>query len=243
MQRWTIRERRAIGATALLMAFTGCVPLKDLSSYSEGADPEQSTSRGSPSPGSTGNPDASVQTNPTTLDEGNPADAPLEPAPASFDGNAPEPTEVTLGDAAAAPAPPAVDAADECAANGGFTISETSSCYLVGDTTFTWQDARDLCQAWGGDLVQIDSAEENAQLVQRAEDTAWIGATDQFDEGTFRWAGGDLLDYTEWLMGQPNNLAGLEDCAELRTIDSQWADVPCTDDIARQALCERPLSD
>jgi hypothetical protein len=242
MKRRAICEWSARGAAVLLTGFVGCVPLKDLSSYSEGAAPEQSASREPPPQDSMGNPGASAQTNATTLDEDNPADAPLEPAPTRFDRNAPAPTAATLVDAAT-PAPPTADAADRCAAIGGFTISDTTSCYLVGDTTSSWQDARNICQAWGGDLAQIDSAEENAQLAQRPEGAAWIGATDLVDEGTFRWAGGDLLEYTEWLMGQPNNLQGLEDCAELRTIDGQWADVPCADDIARQALCEQPLPD
>jgi hypothetical protein len=188
-----------------------------------------------------GNPIASGQTTSAAGEEQNPAGVPLEPAPASLGGNEPASAEATLSDAGT-PVRPAVDAADECAASGGFTISDTSSCYLVGDTALSWQEARTFCQAWGGDLVQIGSAEENAQLAQRIDEAAWLGATDLEVEGTFRWLGGDPLEYTEWFMGQPNNLQGLEDCTELRAIDGQWADLPCTDEVARQALCERPPS-
>jgi C-type mannose receptor len=109
----------------------------------------------------------------------------------------------------------------------------------VGDTTLSWQDARDFCQAWGGDLVEIGSAEENAELTERIDGAAWIGASDQAEEGTFVWPGGNSLDYEAWFEGQPNNLQGLEDCVELRAIDGQWADTPCMGNVSRQALCER----
>jgi hypothetical protein len=242
MKRRTIGARSAIGAAALPMAFIGCVPLKDLPSYSENAAPEQTASREPPPQDRIGIPVAPAQTNPTAVEENNPAGAPLEPAPTTFGDNAPAPADATPGDAAATPALPAIDAAGECAAIGGFTISETNSCYLVGDTTFSWRDARNFCQAWGGDLVQIDSAEENTQLAQRTEGSAWIGANDLGEEGTYRWVGGDPLQYMGWSMGQPNNLEGLEDCAELRIDEGLWGDVRCTDDVARRALCERSPS-
>jgi C-type mannose receptor len=179
---------------------------------------------------------------PTTVEEHIPVDAPLEPAPTPPPSTELAPAELPAGDAAPPPALPAVDAGDRCAAIGGFTIVGTGSCYLVGDTTFAWQEARNFCQAWGGDLVQIGSNEEHAQLVQRIDGTAWIGATDQGAEGTFRWVGGDPFEFTAWSMGQPNNLQGSEDCAELRTADDGWNDVPCMDSVARRSLCEQPTS-
>jgi hypothetical protein len=122
---------------------------------------------------------------------------------------------------------------------GGFTIAPTQSCYILADDVFAWQDARDLCQAWGGDLVEIGSFEENGALAGRIGGSVWIGATDQAEEGVFRWAGGAPLVYAGWSFNQPNNLQGNEDCAELRALDQRWSDVPCTDDVSRRALCER----
>jgi hypothetical protein len=144
-------------------------------------------------------------------------------------------------DAAPVAPQPAVDAPDDCAAVGGFKLSVNSACYMLGDTTFAWQDARHFCQAWGGDLVEIGSPEENALVAEHIRGSAWIGATDQDQEGVFRWTGGDpLTGFAVWAAGQPDNLQGDEDCSELRAFDREWRDVPCTGDVARQALCERP---
>jgi hypothetical protein len=135
---------------------------------------------------------------------------------------------------------PEVDASPSCATMGGFTIAETGSCYMLGDNVFSWQDARNFCQAWGADLVEIGSLEENTALADRIDGSVWIGATDQDQEGVFRWVGGAPLGYAGWSFNQPNNLQGNEDCTELREVDERWSDVPCTGDIARRALCERP---
>src|SRR5687768_5570154 len=71
--------------------------------------------------------------------------------------------------------PPDVEAAASCAPMGGFTIPAMGSCYMLGDNVFTWQDARSFCQAWGGDLVEIDSFEENVALARRIDGSVWIG--------------------------------------------------------------------
>ncbi|MEO8183197.1 MAG: C-type lectin domain-containing protein [Deltaproteobacteria bacterium] len=218
------------------------MPRTDLSSYSEGATPEQTESfqpRPEEDPIGVMKPTVEATLVPmdtAPIEEGNPSDAPLlNPTPLS-------PASAEAATAPPMPAEPVVDAAGDCAAVGGFTISETSSCYLLGDTALSWQDARNFCQAWGGDLVEIGSPEENARLFERIEGRVWIGASDRAEEGTFRWAGGALLEYTRWADGQPNNLQGGEDCAELEGFDDQWNDVPCADAIARQAYCEWPLS-
>lgn len=117
-------------------------------------------------------------------------------------------------------------------------ISEAGSCYMLGDNVFSWEDARNFCRAWGGDLVQIDSPGENAVLAERIDGSVWIGANDREEEGTFRWAQGNLIAFDAWGFNQPNDLEGAEDCAELRAADNRWSDVACTGDVVRRALCE-----
>jgi transglutaminase-like putative cysteine protease len=78
----------------------------------------------------------------------------------------------------------------------------------------TWKAAQSKCASLGGNLVFIDSADENkfvASLVANAgwEDT-WIGITDQGQEGVWRTVAGDPLSYTNWYSGQPNNKAAEE---------------------------------
>lgn len=129
--------------------------------------------------------------------------------------------------------------ASDCRALGGFAISSTSSCYSFLVATFSWQRARNVCQEWGGDLVEIGSAEENGALAALATGSVWIGANDEEQEGTFRWAGGGLVDYAAWAPNQPDNWEGVEDCGELHGFDQLWNDRPCADMFAKQALCER----
>jgi hypothetical protein len=235
------------------LACLGCVPQRELSSYGEGAAPDldRASGEGVANPGMSSGPAMASPAAAPAAEEGDdeeaasgpmptaavgeaaPAGAPLDPPSVNATGSVP------ASDGSPTAIPPAVDAAVSCASMGGFTIPATGSCYMVGDNVFAWQDARNFCQAWGGDLVEIGSFEENVGLARSIDDSVWIGATDQEEEGTFRWAGGAPLGYTGWSFNQPNNLQGNEDCAELRQSDERWSDVPCTGDIPRRALCER----
>lgn len=240
---------RSVIVGVFLLACPGCVPQRELSVYGEGAAPglDRASDAAVPSsgmPSGSGTPpsaeaaaDDGDPAEPTPMvtaavEESSPSGAPLDPV---------EPASMNAGSDGSSTAPsPEVDASASCAAMGGFTIAETSSCYLLGDNVFAWQDARSFCQAWGADLVEIGSREENDALAGRIGGSVWIGATDQEEEGVFRWVGGAPLGYAGWSFNQPNNLQGNEDCAELRAADERWSDVPCTGDTARRALCERP---
>jgi hypothetical protein len=185
-------RKSLVGIRGLALAYVACTPLEDLSSYSRNVAPEATE----PLP-------PSVEPQPVAS---TPPSAEQTPQDASADAASPD----------SAPPPPAasdaaVERVNDCAATGGLEIAETSSCYLIGATTLSWQEARSICQAWGGDLVEIGSAE----------------------------AGGGVVGYVAWAPGQPNDRDGLEDCTELRTSDNQWNDLPCTGNLAKQSLCER----
>jgi hypothetical protein len=90
--------------------------------------------------------------------------------------------------------------------------------------------------------VTIGSEEEGMELAESVDGAAWLGFTDEEEEGSFRWVGGEVTEYRGWRDGQPNNLDGMEDCAVLDGSDAGWSDVPCTDMLERQVLCERALS-
>lgn len=253
-----IFDVRSIVAAVFLLGCLGCVPEQDLSSYSgsvarqpsapadlAGGEPgvERGTLPPMDAPVAVDAPEPAAPTSAASSEETAPAVAPIAATPTAAGAAASEPAEpvepVEPSDGAPTRGPPAVDAAS-CAATGGFSIAATSSCYMLGDNVFTWQDARRYCQAWGGDLVEIGSAEENAALAESIEQSVWIGASDGEEEGIFRWASGAPLGYARWSANQPNNLQGNEDCSELRPSDQRWSDVPCTGDIPRLALCESP---
>jgi collectin sub-family member 11 len=208
------------GVSALLMTCLACTSLQDLSSYSAGSS-DSAAAPGFQPPDANSNeealtptPDAGT-TSPPAAEAQNPSDVPLI-------------------------APDSVDDADDCTGPGEFTVADGTSCYQLDDTLSAWRDARDLCQAWGGDLAKVESVEENTLLGERSSQDVWLGASDFEDEGNFRWFDGDDVDPEgSWAPAQPDNFEGRENCLELRAIDDQWNDVPCMSQ--KFALCERAL--
>ena len=86
-------------------------------------------------------------------------------------------------------------------------------------------------------MVTIGSAAENQFLVTNAPSGAyWIGLNDIASEGSFVWANGEPVTFTNWsfIYGQePNNYLGLEDATIIGIGDpnsnGRWNDVPVSD--------------
>ena len=67
----------------------------------------------------------------------------------------------------------------------------------------------------------------------------FIGLTDLVDEGQFCWES-DLtsLNYTNWLIGEPDNL-GDEDCVEILGMAAfEWNDADCSK-MESHAVCQK----
>ncbi|XP_065327856.1 hepatic lectin-like [Pelmatolapia mariae] len=128
-------------------------------------------------------------------------------------------------------------------------------CYYFSISQSSWKQSRDECRAKGGDLVKIDSREEQAFLERRvreqmkeSEDKFWIGLTDSAVEGRWLWVDGSLLDESLkfWTGKEPNNVAGKdpngEDCVrmgkECETKDLKcWFDQSCSK--PQRSICEK----
>jgi hypothetical protein len=80
----------------------------------------------------------------------------------------------------------------------------------------TWADAEAFAVTLGGHLSTVDNAAENSFLLATFGPTAlahapagaglvslWLGLSDAAQEGTFVWAGGAPLSYTNWVPGEP----------------------------------------
>ncbi|KAG7219305.1 hypothetical protein INR49_010367 [Caranx melampygus] len=87
-------------------------------------------------------------------------------------------------------------------------------CYSFSSSYSSWFDGRRSCRCRGGDLVKIDSSEEQTflynQVRQRRKyfgETFWIGLTDSDTEGQWSWVDGSPLDQSLSLWGrrQPDN--------------------------------------
>ena len=93
----------------------------------------------------------------------------------------------------------------------------------------------------GYHLVTIDDVSENDWVDLTVDSyssaTWWIGYNDVATEGSFVWEDGSSSTYTNWHLGEPNNLDNNEDCTELNYgTDGSWNDKTCT--VTMNYVCE-----
>ncbi|XP_057685860.1 lithostathine-1-alpha-like isoform X2 [Corythoichthys intestinalis] len=119
-------------------------------------------------------------------------------------------------------------------------------CYIYQSHYRIFADAESVCNIIGGNLVSINSAKENALVLELIREGAgsivdtWIGLTDAIEEGDFMWTDGEIVNFRDFADHQPDNgNGGDEDCVEIESRDDMWHDVPCTDE--NPFVCIRPV--
>jgi regulator of replication initiation timing len=105
--------------------------------------------------------------------------------------------------------------------------------YEVIPGSFSWHEARADAEKRGGHLATITSEAEWLFIKNSLGDSLpnakiWIGATDEGNEGHWRWVTGEPWDYTRWKTGEPNNVANREHYAHIysKSTDYRWNDLP-----------------
>jgi len=96
----------------------------------------------------------------------------------------------------------------------------------------SWTDARDTCEALGGQLAVIGDADENLLLAELGDvwigAAFWIGLSDRDEEDSWIWVDGAPLDYAAWSSGEPNDYGGGEDCVQSNYGGAGvWNDLTC----------------
>nr|XP_060625027.1 pulmonary surfactant-associated protein D-like [Anolis sagrei ordinatus] len=84
------------------------------------------------------------------------------------------------------------------------------------------------CVHMGGTLAVPRNAAENSalqQIVTWHNARAVLGISDRATEGKFEDLKGQVIEYSNWASGEPND-AGNEDCAEMHP-DGKWHDRGC----------------
>ena len=102
--------------------------------------------------------------------------------------------------------------------------------YKVFDIGLKWHEAKKHCEQMGGTLAKIRNEEENAFVWKLAQKenvpVIWLGATDESQEGHWRWIDGTPLEFSKWHEKQPNNAQGVEHFLVLHIHNGEWNDYP-----------------
>ncbi|CAM9984519.1 unnamed protein product, partial [Heterosigma akashiwo] len=112
------------------------------------------------------------------------------------------------------------------------------ACYYYNEDSLSRDDAQTTCEALGGMLASIDFSDVDIGVLDlTGGTTAWIGLNDESTEGTYVWADGTSVDYTNWNSGEPNDWGDSEDCVEM-TSSGGWNDQSCS--TTQASVCEIP---
>lgn len=140
--------------------------------------------------------------------------------------------------------------ASTCVGGDAHMLDADGNCFILFTTPKTFSAATVACGGLaGGHLAKITNAAQNTLIgdLVKPNDT-FIGASDGVTEGTFLWADGTPLVYTNFRAGEPNNGNGNadEDCLVIegsRAVPTTWDDRPCSTGVVANAgayayLCE-----
>ncbi|XDV12798.1 hypothetical protein PO909_001373 [Leuciscus waleckii] len=131
-------------------------------------------------------------------------------------------------------------------------VQDKGRFYVFSNDTMDWDNSRKRCQDLGGDLVIINSSEEQEFLAQqtvisKASVLHWIGLTDRQTEGTWLWVDNTPLNSNlSWWIFPPDNYDTHdplgEDCAVLNGYlrGEKWGDISCLK--KERSICEIPCS-
>ncbi|MBI3941054.1 MAG: hypothetical protein HY315_09480 [Acidobacteria bacterium] len=107
---------------------------------------------------------------------------------------------------------------------GPITNPANGHVYYLLDTA-SWTDSESEALTLGGHSVTISDAAENdwvfdtfvSLLPTDVIATLWLGLNDAAQEGTFVWANGEPVTFTNWSTRQPDNGRGVENYAHVWT--------------------------
>ncbi|KAK7174559.1 hypothetical protein R3I93_001693 [Phoxinus phoxinus] len=90
-------------------------------------------------------------------------------------------------------------------------VQDKGRFYVFSNDTMDWDSSRERCQDLGGDLVIINSSEEQEFLAQQTVSSNalvlhWVGLTDRQTEGTWLWVDNTPLNSNlSWWIFPPDD--------------------------------------
>lgn len=102
--------------------------------------------------------------------------------------------------------------------------------YALYDAEVWYENAKQICQSFGGSLVTISSEKENNlvyEMVKKGRfNHYWLGGEETATEGTYAWANGEAMSYTNWGETQPDNANNNENRIDMLKTTGKWNDLP-----------------
>jgi hypothetical protein len=132
-----------------------------------------------------------------------------------------------------------------CADSDKITNTVNGHQYQRIDKPKTWHQARSYCKDQQGYLVTLTSSLEDSFVYDNlgvSEQSIWLGATDESEEGTWVWVTGEPWSYTNWStehIEQPDNAHGGQDYLTYYSINpGKWDDSDSPLSLERVFICE-----
>jgi hypothetical protein len=105
----------------------------------------------------------------------------------------------------------------------------------VEEPGMDWSEARDAAatmvyNGMPGYLATVTSQQEEDFIISNFPEIypqyVWLGASDEANEGDWKWITGEAWDYTDWAIGEPNG-GNYENCLEYGDYQEWWNDESC----------------
>ncbi|XP_072304766.1 macrophage mannose receptor 1-like [Eucyclogobius newberryi] len=120
------------------------------------------------------------------------------------------------------------------------------SCYwLVNSISLmaTWNEASTECYGLRGHLLIINSQEEQFFINEKLPDfqgkipDIWVGLSDMYQDGEFKWVDTSPIDFSNFAPGFPKNTEDIRDCGQIYTVNGNWETTNCFKRLGY--ICER----
>lgn len=117
--------------------------------------------------------------------------------------------------------------------------------YKLYNRALPWREAYKFCEQQGGHLITINSDDEQVFISKLISEKAtgsylWLGATDSYEEGNWKWITGEKITYKNWADSEPNNYND-EDYMSIYKNSGKWndgMDIYYSDTKAYSFICE-----
>ena len=127
------------------------------------------------------------------------------------------------------------------------TVVSKGHMYELYDKPTSWETAKLVCENKDGHLATITSSEEQKvieSLIRYGKRTFYnVGATNLENINEWKWVTGESMSYTNWAIGEPNNVANIERYLSVFNNENylaQWNDTTnaSTSGVSNGFICE-----